>query len=139
MNDICYINKSLEKLAIEIETLNPDPSNARRHDERNLQAVKASLEKFGQRQPIVVQKQGMIVRAGNARLECARALGWSHIAAVIVDEDDISAVSYAIADNREIGGILFEKNIEASESFDNVDENIETNTECPKCGYEWSE
>ncbi|HVV98916.1 MAG TPA: hypothetical protein VHB77_01180, partial [Planctomycetaceae bacterium] len=34
------------------------------------------------------------------RLQAAIELGWSHIAAVIVDEDNASAISFAIADNR---------------------------------------
>lgn len=65
-----------------------------------MQAVMASLRVYGQHQPIVVQKQGMIVRVGNARLEAARLLGWDTIAAVVVDETDIQAVARAIADNR---------------------------------------
>jgi len=48
----------------------------------------------------VVQRSGMIVRAGNGRLAAAKALGWTHIAAVVVDDSSIDAVAVAIADNR---------------------------------------
>lgn len=95
-----HIAEPLQHLAMPIAGLNPDPRNARIHDERNMQAILRSLERFGQRQPIVVQKKGMIVRAGNARLEAAKRLGWTTIAAVVVDDDDLEAISYAIADNR---------------------------------------
>jgi len=95
-----YIIKPLRNLAIPITELNPDPTNARLHSIRNIEAIKASLNKFGQRIPIVVQKQGMIVRAGNARLEAARAIGWTHIAAIVVDETDLDAIAFGIADNR---------------------------------------
>ena len=78
------INEALEDLAIDIESVGFDPSNARKHDAKNIEAIKASLSKFGQRSPIVVQKQGMIARAGNGRLEAARALGWSKIAAIVL-------------------------------------------------------
>ena len=94
------INEALEDLAIDIESVGFDPSNARKHDAKNIEAIKASLSKFGQRSPIVVQKQGMIARAGNGRLEAARALGWSKIAAIVVDESDVEATAFAIADNR---------------------------------------
>ena len=94
------IHPSLQHLVVPIHTLHPDPRNARRHDARNLAAIKASLRKFGQRLPIVVQREGMIVRAGNGRLQCAKDLGWTEIAAVIVDETDVDAVAFAIADNR---------------------------------------
>jgi DNA modification methylase len=94
------INEALEDLAIDIDTVGFDPSNARKHDAKNIEAIKASLSKFGQRSPIVVQKQGMIARAGNGRLEAAKALGWSKIAAIVVDESDVEATAFAIADNR---------------------------------------
>src|SRR5262245_60321700 len=59
-----------------------------------------SLAEFGQDQPLVVQKQGMIVRKGNGRLKAALELGWEWIAAFVVDESDVRAVARAIADNR---------------------------------------
>jgi DNA modification methylase len=95
-----YISEGLRALAVPIESLNLDPANARLHDQRNVDAVKGSLARFGQRQPLVVQRQGMIVRAGNARLVAAKALGWTHVAALIVDEGNVEATAYAIADNR---------------------------------------
>jgi DNA modification methylase len=95
-----YIAQPLRSLALPIESLVPDPANARTHDEKNLASIKASLSRFGQRLPIVVQKQGMIVRAGNGRLLAARELGWTHMAAVVVDESEVEATAFAIADNR---------------------------------------
>lgn len=90
----------LKKLAVAIDSLSFDAANARRHGQRNLDAIKASLAQFGQRKPIVVQRKGMIVRAGNGTLEAARALGWTEIAAVVIDEDGTTAAQFAIADNR---------------------------------------
>ena len=95
-----YIAESLRPLAIEITKLIPDQANARKHNDKNMDAIVASLSRFGQRSPIVVQRQGMIVRAGNGRLEAAKRLSWSHIAAVIVDESSVDATAFAIADNR---------------------------------------
>jgi len=99
-NALSYIHESLQHLAVPVADLTPDPKNARKHDRRNLDAIKASLEKFGMRQPIIVQKQGMIVRAGNGRLAVAQELGWSHLPALVVDESEAEAVAFAIADNR---------------------------------------
>jgi len=94
------IVEQLRELEVPIENLHPDPANARKHNEKNLDAIKASLAAYGQRKPIVVQRQGMIVRAGNGTLQAAKALGWKRIAAVIVDEDNSTAAQFAIADNR---------------------------------------
>lgn len=95
-----YIVEALQHLAVPLDELTPDPKNARIHSARNLNAIEASLLKFKFREPIVVQKQGMIIRAGNGRYEVARRLGWTHVPAVVVDEADADAVAFAIADNR---------------------------------------
>lgn len=91
---------ALRGLLVPIADLHPDPANARRHGERNIDAIVASLSRFGQRFPIVVQKQGMVVRAGNGRMDAAKRMGWTHIAAVVVDESSVEATAFAIADNR---------------------------------------
>lgn len=90
----------LRDLLVPLDNLNLDPANARLHPERNRRALEASLRRFGQRKPIVVQRDGMIVRAGNGTVAAARALGWSHVAAVVLDDDHTTATAYAIADNR---------------------------------------
>lgn len=81
-----------------VESLAQDPRNSRQHDQRNLDAIKASLERFGQQKPIVVH-DGVVV-AGNGTLAAAKALGWSHIAAASTDLDGAAVKAYAIADNR---------------------------------------
>jgi DNA modification methylase len=77
-----------------------DPNNARKHDEKNLAAIKGSLNQFGQRKPIVIQ--GSTVIAGNGTLEAARQLGWDEIQVVRVPEDWTAdqAKAFALADNR---------------------------------------
>ena len=95
-----YIAPGLRPLAVPIASLTLDPANVRTHDEKNLAAIRGSLARFGQRSPVVVQRQGMIVRAGNGRLLAAKELGWTHMAALVVDEGDVEATAFAIADNR---------------------------------------
>lgn len=94
------IADQIRSLAVDIDSIYPDPANARKHGERNLATIKASLARFGQRKPIVVNSRTRIVEAGNGTLEAARSLGWRQIAAVLVDDDAVTATSYAIADNR---------------------------------------
>lgn len=94
------INEGLWHLAVPIGTLIPDADNARFHPQENIDAIKASLSRFGQDQPVVVQRSNNVVRKGNGRLQAARELGWTHLAAVFVDEDNIDAAARAIADNR---------------------------------------
>jgi site-specific DNA-methyltransferase (adenine-specific) len=91
------IQKDLLQLACPISQLSLLPGNPRRGD---VDAVKASLERFGQRKPIVVRKSDRVVIAGNHTLQAAQALGWSEIAVVWVDDDDAMSKAFALADNR---------------------------------------
>jgi ParB-like chromosome segregation protein Spo0J len=94
-----YIIPQLREHATPVDDLRVDPANANTHPERNMRAIRDSLAEFGQRQVIVARENGTVI-AGNGRLEAARNLGWSHIACVTVDDDDLTAMRYAIADNR---------------------------------------
>jgi DNA modification methylase len=63
---------------VEIASLTFDPTNARKHDGKNIEAIAGSLKLFGQRKPIVVTPDNIVV-AGNGTLEAAKTLGWSEI------------------------------------------------------------
>jgi ParB-like chromosome segregation protein Spo0J len=82
-----------------ITELSLDPSNVRKHSRRNLDAIKASLRKFGQQKPIVVDAKG-IVLAGNGTLTAAQELGWTEIEIVRTELAGVEATAFAIADNR---------------------------------------
>ena len=85
--------------SIAVAELSLDPSNVRKHSRRNLDAIKASLRKFGQQKPIVVDAKG-IVLAGNGTLTAAKELGWTKIQATRTELTGVEATAFAIADNR---------------------------------------
>ena len=94
-----YIAEPLRSLAVPIAELHEDPSNARKG--HAVERIAASLKQYGQRKPIVVNRaQGGKVEAGNGTLAAAKSLGWTHIAAVFVDDDAATAAAYGVADNR---------------------------------------
>lgn len=86
---------------VKIESLTFDPNNARLHDEKNLNAIQSSLLQFGQRKPIVITSENVIV-AGNGTTKAAQNLGWEELSAVRVPKswtkDEVKA--FALADNR---------------------------------------
>lgn len=84
---------------VKIETLTLDPANVRRHPAKNLEAIKASLTRFGQQRPVLVNPKGIII-AGNGTVMAAKALGWDHINIVRTELEGSEATAYAIADNR---------------------------------------
>ena len=85
---------------VPITALVPDPANARAHPEPNLQAIVASLRRFGQAEPLVVQASTHRVIAGHGRLLAMKALGWAECDVVEIDADDVTATALGIALNR---------------------------------------
>ena len=65
----------------------------------DVNAVKKSYEKFGQRKPIVITPDGTVI-AGNHQLKAVRELGWTHIACVVSNDDELTAKAFALADNK---------------------------------------
>ena len=100
----------MEITKVKIEDLHLDPSNARKHDSKNLDAIKSSLAKFGQQKAIVIDKNNVVI-AGNGTLEAAKALGWTDIAVVVSDLKGAEAMAFAIADNRTTDLSSFDEDI----------------------------
>lgn len=111
------IAKDLEALAVPLSQLKPAERNPRKGD---VEAIKKSYERFGQRKPIVVARGTSEIVAGNHQYLAARELGWKKIAVVWVDDDPETQAAYSIADNRI--GQLGEWDVAALiEAFDMVD------------------
>lgn len=89
----------LKRLAFPVERLKPLPGNPRRGD---VQSVVRSYSRFGQRKPVVARREGddATVIAGNTQLAAAQELEWTHLAVVHVEDDDVTAKAFALADNR---------------------------------------
>jgi ParB-like chromosome segregation protein Spo0J len=83
----------------DIEKVKPYDKNPRRND-KAVEAVEKSIREFGFRQPIVVDKDGVIV-VGHTRYKAALKLGLAtvpvHVAADLTPQQ---ARAYRIADNR---------------------------------------
>jgi site-specific DNA-methyltransferase (adenine-specific) len=104
---------------LKISSLTLDPNNARTHDNANLEAIAGSLTQFGQRKPIVIDQNNVIV-AGNGTVTAAQSLGWTEIQAVRVpadwDADRIKA--FALADNRTAELASWDQQVMASQLLD---------------------
>ena len=86
---------------INLAELTLDGSNVRKHGARSIQAIADSLKEFGQRKPVVITSQNLVV-TGNGTVEAAQSLGWKEIMAVRIPADwsDEKIRAFAIADNR---------------------------------------
>ena len=91
---------TLEIKRVAIDSLTPDPQNARTHGGTNLSAIRASLKTFGQVEPLVVQRGTGRVIGGNGRLEVLRSDGATEVDVVEVDVEDDGARALGVALNR---------------------------------------
>jgi site-specific DNA-methyltransferase (adenine-specific) len=152
-------------LSKKISDLHSDPANVRTHNEKNIEAIMASLKRFGQQKPIIIDSNN-IVRAGNGTLSAAKKLGWDKIDAVKSNLEPTELTAYAIADNRtaelaewdleglemQLGDLDLELRDVAFEGFEFKEVNFEPGTEddqqkldklkltyitCPSCGDEF--
>jgi len=71
-----------------IDTLIFDPANARKHNPKNIEAIKGSLARFGQQKPIVIDKNNVVI-AGNGTLQAAKELGLDKIAVHVTSLEGI--------------------------------------------------
>lgn len=94
------IAAGLLPLSVPVETLHEDPKNANTHDERSVRSIAESLRAFGQRKPIIVRESTGTITAGNGTFRAALSLGWTDIAALMVDDDQATATAFALADNK---------------------------------------
>jgi len=87
------------KLA-EISNIKPYENNPRKLSEQAIEKVAMSLKEYGFRQPIVVDKN-MVIVAGHTRYRASKKLGLKQVPISVIDnlsEEQINA--YRIADNR---------------------------------------
>ena len=97
--DLSYIAEDIRGSAVPIDSLVPDPKNARLHGEANRAATLSSMRSRGQTLPITVRLANRVVMTGNSTLDIAKELGWTHLAAVFLDYTEAEAAAWAIAHN----------------------------------------
>lgn len=90
----------MEIVRVPIDSLVPDPENARFHPEENLEAIRRSIARFGQVSPLVVHNESSIVVSGNGTLEAMRRLGMTECDVVVYEGSQDEARALAIVMNR---------------------------------------
>tara|TARA_R110000824_G_scaffold398348_1_gene602328 strand:+ start:118 stop:624 length:507 start_codon:yes stop_codon:yes gene_type:complete len=165
---MAWENRITGEAAVDPATLTANPLNWRTHPKNQREALRGSLDSLGWVQRIIVNTTTGHVVDGHARLEEALATREAEVPVVYVelteDEerqalatlDPISALagaeSAALDDllasviSADVPGALAEMladlgerhHAESPDAFKEFDEDIETQHECPKCGYTWS-
>lgn len=142
-----------------VGSITPYEKNAKHHPASQVEKVAASIREFGFNQPIVVDKDGVII-VGHGRWLAAQHLGLKMAPVVVADLPDERVKAYRLADNKlnesewDMGLVIPELKLLTPEMRDlagfgefklkeRVEFNAEINTgalskgmaECPKCHF----
>src|SRR6478736_7627357 len=83
-----------------IQTLQTYENNPRKHPEKQLVKLGASIEEFGFAAPVLIDETGTII-AGEARVTAAKRLGITEVPVIVADHWSAAQVrAYRLADNR---------------------------------------
>ena len=94
------IPPDLRRLLRDIQTVHPNPLNARTHSRKQRRALAKIIRKVGFINPIVVDGSGMIL-AGHGRHDAAQELGMTLIPVIVLSEmTEVQKRAYALADNQ---------------------------------------
>lgn len=109
-----------------LSKITPYPGNARKIDKAAVTKMAASLDAYGARQPIVVDKAGVIV-VGHRRLLAAAQLGWATFPVhVATDLDDAQLRAYRLLDNKSADDVAWDEALLATElaALDDLGEDL---------------
>jgi len=84
---------------VPLESVHLNPENPRLNDPA-VEPVMNSIARFGFRVPIVVNARTGLIEAGNTRWKAAQRMGLTEIPVIFADDDEITALAFALADNR---------------------------------------
>ena len=86
-------------IMLPVSEVRPYEKNPRKNAEA-VKYVKASIEKFGFKQPIIVDSNRVII-AGHTRLEAAKSLGMAEVPCIVADDlTDAQVKALRLADNK---------------------------------------
>lgn len=85
---------------MDINSVKPYERNAKKHPEEQVEHIANSLKRFGWKQPLVIDKDGVIV-VGHGRLLGAKRLGLETVPCVLADDlTEAEIKAYRLADNK---------------------------------------
>lgn len=89
---------SLSIEAWDLDALTPSVNNHKKHTDETVRRLAKSMNRLGQIQPVLVDKDGEII-AGHGRHLAAKLLGWAKVKVIQLPVDKKTAIEMRIADN----------------------------------------
>jgi DNA modification methylase len=84
---------------VPLDSIHLNPDNPRLNDPA-VEPVMNSIARFGFRVPIVVNRRTNLIEAGNTRWKAAQRMGLTEVPVIFADDDEVTALAFALADNR---------------------------------------
>lgn len=82
-----------------VKDIKPYWRNPRRIPQEAVDAVRTSIERYGYQQPIMVDKDGVVI-VGHTRLKAVIELGWKKVPVYVSDLPEEKAREYRLVDNK---------------------------------------
>jgi len=98
MTTAAVIEKS-QIVWVPLNSVHLNPENPRLN-EPAVEAVMRSIARFGFRVPLVVNRRTGLIEAGNTRWKAAQRMGLPEVPVIFADDDELTALAFALADNR---------------------------------------
>lgn len=144
---------------MKISQIKPNPDNPRTIKDDKFRLLVQSLKDFPEMmalRPIVIDEDNMVL-GGNMRLQAAKELKWKDVPVTVAKGlTDAQKKEFIIKDNASFGewnweqlandfntedlahwGLDLPLPFEPMNKEKEIDENLETNNECPQCHYKW--
>lgn len=158
-------DRVVEMRRVPASELNANPKNWREHPPEQQRAMQGVLEEVGIAGALLAREtpDGLELIDGHLRTEMNDATEWP-VLILDVDENEADKLLAAVdpisamavtnesalnellsgieSDNSDLSKLLNSLKsavLEAPDDFKDFDEDIETNTTCPSCGYKWSD
>ena len=142
---------------MDIDSIHPYENNPRKN-EKAIEAVANSIEKFGFKNPIIVDKDNVII-SGHTRRLASIALGLRKVPVIVADDlTEEEAKALRLADNRVAELAVWDEDLLKQEMAKVLDMDLSdfgfkqeiideiladdigiVTHRCPKCGAEWTE
>ena len=151
------MDNKMKVVMIAIKDIKPYENNPRKN-EKAIKAVANSIKQFGFRNPIILDKDHVII-SGHTRRLAAIQLGLREVPCIVRDDlTETQVKAFRLADNRVAEVATWDEDLLKSEmakvidmdladfgfDFTEIDNIIQEKTgvnihRCPKCGAEWTD
>jgi len=108
--------KGLEVVEMKVDDLKPYEKNARKHGERDVKAIAASIEEFGFNDPVGIWSDENLIVEGHGRVLAAKMLGMETVPCIRLDHlTDEQRRAYALAHNKTAENSIWDATLVAAE------------------------